>query len=105
MQTLDLDIIGTHLQIRIDTPHSCDEVFSDICIRLGDFEKKYSRFIDGNWLDDLNVHRSAILDSDGKKMLTYMLDIARRTDGYFDPTIGKRLTELGYGRKMVNDTW
>lgn len=33
-------------------------------------------------------------------MLTYMLDIAERTHGYFDPTIGKRLTELGYGKKL-----
>jgi thiamine biosynthesis lipoprotein ApbE len=31
-------------------------------------------------------------------MLSKMLEIARKTDGYFDPTIGKRLTELGYGK-------
>lgn len=30
-------------------------------------------------------------------MLLFMLDISRKTDGYFDPTVGKRLTELGYG--------
>ena len=29
-------------------------------------------------------------------MLEYMLDLAMKTDGYFDPTVGKRLTELGY---------
>jgi thiamine biosynthesis lipoprotein ApbE len=29
-------------------------------------------------------------------MLKFMLEIAEKTDGYFDPTVGKRLTELGY---------
>jgi hypothetical protein len=27
-----------------------------------------------------------------------MLELATKTDGYFDPTVGKRLTELGYGK-------
>lgn len=44
-----------------------------------------------------------MLDIDAKTMLTYMLEVARKTDGYFDPTVGKRLTELGYGKKMAND--
>jgi len=30
-------------------------------------------------------------------MLTCALDVAQATDGYFDPTVGKRLRELGYG--------
>jgi thiamine biosynthesis lipoprotein ApbE len=29
-------------------------------------------------------------------MLTYAFDVAKKTDGYFDPTVGKRLVELGY---------
>jgi thiamine biosynthesis lipoprotein ApbE len=28
-----------------------------------------------------------------------------KTDGYFDPTVGKRLTELGYGKSMKNEEW
>lgn len=35
-------------------------------------------------------------------MLTYMLELARKTGGYFDPTIGKRLTELGYGKAFFS---
>lgn len=31
-------------------------------------------------------------------MLSFALDMAHKTDGYFDPTVGKKLTELGYGR-------
>ncbi len=99
MQILDLDIIGTHLTISIDTPHTCDEVFSDIRVRLEDFELRYSRFISNNWLDMLNKNRTGVLDIDGKKMLEYMIKVAWQTDGYFDPTVGKQLTELGYGKK------
>jgi FAD:protein FMN transferase len=101
MQIIDLDVIGTHLQISIDTPHSCDEVFSDIHIRLQDFEQKYSRFIEWNWLHMLNTSRRWTLDLDGKNMLFHMLEIAQMTDGYFDPTVGKRLTELGYGNREL----
>ena len=77
-------------------------VFHDIESRLRDFEAKYSRFLEGNWLHDLNRNRRAIFDSDGMSMLSFMLDIARATDGYFDPTVGKRLTELGYGKPITN---
>ncbi len=35
-------------------------------------------------------------------MLTSMLRIAHGTHGYFDPTIGKRLTELGYGDPTIS---
>jgi FAD:protein FMN transferase len=101
MQVLDLDIIGTHLQISIDTPHSCDEVFSDIRIRLQDFEQKYSRFIEWNWLYSLNKNRTEEVSIDAKKMLQYMLQVARDTDWYFDPTVGKRLTELWYGNRKL----
>ncbi len=34
-------------------------------------------------------------------MLSYALEVAKKTDGYFDPTIGKRLTELGYGNPKM----
>ncbi len=30
-------------------------------------------------------------------MIIFALDLAHKTRGYFDPTVGKRLTELGYG--------
>jgi FAD:protein FMN transferase len=96
MQIFDFDTIGTHLRVHIDTISSQDEIFSTIRERLVSFEEKYSRFLEGNWLHILNRERRWILDEDGKKMLECMLDISRNTQGYFDPTVGKRLTELGY---------
>lgn len=101
MQKYSFDIIGTHLDIFIDTDNSIVGLSQEIEHRLTQFEEKYSRFISGNWLNILNLERSWILDTDGKNMLVKMLDIARYTDGYFDPTIGKRLTELGYGKKEL----
>lgn len=32
-------------------------------------------------------------------MLSFALEVAQKTDGYFDPTIGKRLRDLGYGNQ------
>ena len=94
MQQFDFDIIGTHLDLRIDTTEDCILLFRQIEARLRDFESKYSRFIEGNWLDTLNKNKTGTLDTDGRKMLEFMLDISRQTDGYFDPTVGKRLSEL-----------
>jgi thiamine biosynthesis lipoprotein ApbE len=34
-------------------------------------------------------------------MIEYAIEVAKNTNGYFDPTIGKRLTELGYGNKNI----
>jgi thiamine biosynthesis lipoprotein ApbE len=98
MQKDSWDIIGTHISIEIDTCSDCSILFLAIRERLAKFELKYSRFIEGNWLDTLNKTRYAILDEDGSAMLSFALETAERTDGYFDPTIAGRLSSLGYGR-------
>ena len=67
---------------------------SDFQSKLHNFEQTFSRFIEGNWLYNLNKNRTGTLDADGQIMLNKMLEIARNSNGYFDPTIGKRLTEL-----------
>lgn len=99
MQKYSLDVIGTHLDIYIDTTEDTSSIFENIGIRLQNFEKKYSRFLEGNWLSDINMTRQGILDIDARNMIEYALIVAQSTNGYFDPTIGKRLTELGYGRQ------
>jgi thiamine biosynthesis lipoprotein ApbE len=38
-------------------------------------------------------------------MLSYMLELATKTDGYFDPTVSKRLAELGYGNNNGYNFW
>ncbi len=111
MQKYGFDIIGTHLDILFDTDVDTREISRALGERLALFEARFSRFLEWNWLYELNEKRSAILDTDAKTMLTYMLEVARKTDGYFDPTVGKRLTELGYGKTLresnfsVISTW
>lgn len=101
MHEFHLDTIGTHLRICIDTSSPIGEDFSLIQKRLRVFEQTFSRFIPDNWLADLNMSRHGILDIDGEIMLGTMLHLARKSDGYFDPTIGKRLRELGYANSAV----
>jgi hypothetical protein len=79
MQTDSFDTIGTHITIYIDILYDCDTLFSDIRERLSRFEERYSRFISGNWLDDLNRDRHGILDTDGDIMLSAALNIAEKT--------------------------
>lgn len=99
MQVFSFEIIWTHLSVTLDEEINCDAVFESIKNRLRDFEIKFSRFLEGNWLFNINTNRRWILDTDGKNMLLFALDVAEKTDGYFDPTIGKRLTELWYGNQ------
>lgn len=46
MQKYSLDVIGTHLDIYIDTTEEISILFESIRNRLQDFEKKYSRFLE-----------------------------------------------------------
>ncbi len=101
MQVFELDCIGTHLQLIVDTSSSCDEDFSHIRSYILDFESRYSRFVADNWLNILNKQRIWSLPKDAKNMIEYAIEVAKNTNGYFDPTIGKRLTELGYGNKNI----
>ena len=89
MQKFEHLSIGTKLFLQINSSDDFSERFSEIVAFLDDFED--------NWLYQLNQRGENILDEHAEKMIFFMQKIARETDGYFDPTIGKRLTELGYG--------
>ena len=80
MQRYSLDIIGTHLEISLHTEKDLESIFRTLEKRLIDFEARFSRFISANWLYILNRDRRGLLDTDGKNMLSSMLDIAKRTD-------------------------
>ena len=97
MQKFERLSIGTKLFLQINSSDDFSERFSEIVAFLDDFDDQYSRFKKDNWLYQLNQRGENILDEHTEKMIFFMQKIARETDGYFDPTIGKRLTELGYG--------
>jgi thiamine biosynthesis lipoprotein len=111
MQEFHLDVIGTHIRIVIDESLPIGEDFSHIQKRLQEFDARYSRFISGNWIHRLNRDRRNTLDDDARKMLDSSLELARVSDGYFDPTIGKKLAELGYKNPeldnvgIIKNTW
>lgn len=79
VQIFELDTLGTRLQIRIDSLHPCEGVFSEVKSMLLAFDHTFSRFIPGNWLDELNKNRGGILDEDGRIMLEFSLEMAHRT--------------------------
>jgi FAD:protein FMN transferase len=96
-----IDTIGTHLDIySLSWNEKQKKILQEqIWGLLYRFEKKYSRFIRGNWLDDVNISRSWTLDDDGMYMIKIALQVARATHGYFDPTITGQLSSLWYGRE------
>lgn len=96
MQKFAKDSIGTKLEISFRTNENLSHIFNEIDIFLTEFEKKFSRFIEYNWLYNLNKTKSANLDNLSYKILKMMQKLSSETSWYFDPTIGKRLTELGY---------
>lgn len=102
MQKYALDVIWTHLDIYVDITEDISSLFENIGNRLQDFEQKYSRFLEKNWLSELNITRRGKFDIDARNMIEYALNVAKNTNGYFDPTIGKRLTELGYGNIKIS---
>ena len=97
IQKFEHSSIGTKLFLQINSSDDFSEKFSEIIAFLDAFDNKYSRFKKDNWLYTLNQSGQNLLDEHTEKMIFFMQKIARETDGYFDPTIGKRLSELGYG--------
>jgi len=102
IQVFELDTLGTRLKIQIDSLSSCEGVFSEVQTAMYTFDQKYSRFIPGNWLDEFNRSGGGeIEEEEGRIMLEFALELARRTGGIFDPVIGARLTKLGYGSRAT----
>ena len=101
MQKFSYNSIGTTLSIHIESSKNLSHLFDEIVIFLDFFEKKFSRFIPDNWLFHLNKNKTAKLDIHAFSMLETIQKLARETQWYFDPTIGKRLQELGYGNQEI----
>lgn len=101
MQKFQKNSIGTTLFLEIQTTENCEKIFSEISSFLDFFDARFSRFKKNNWLFDFNQKKVAELDEHSRNMILFMQNIARESDGYFDPTIGKRLTELGYGNQEI----
>lgn len=102
MQIFEHSTIWTHLKIFVKTNINIDDIFDEIRIFLDDFNNNYSRFIENNWLFSLNKNKKAYFISEHEKnMLYFMLELSNQTNWFFDPTIWKRLRELGYWNQKI----
>lgn len=101
---------GTLLTIDIvadqDPTLAVQECFS-VCEK---FEQRYSRFIPWNWLDQININGGVpvLLDEESALLVTYLLDLAKKTWWKFDPTITNTLESYGYNNTysfLPKKTW
>lgn len=70
----------------------------DECFQMvDDFEAKYSRFIHGNTLHNINIHKSATLPKEIISLLQLCLKVSKLTHGCFDITVQPVLENSGYG--------
>lgn len=84
--------------LRIDVASSSDAttVLQDCFSYCQQFEQRYSRFIPGNWLDQLNRNKQAECDEEWLAMIRYALQAANETNGIFDFTIISALEARWY---------
>jgi thiamine biosynthesis lipoprotein len=82
---------GTEWWLACDVPHVLARAES--VVRMG--EQKLSRFLPDSSLSRLNRLRQ-VEDATLAEVVRAALDVRDRTAGAFDPTLGARLSELGY---------
>lgn len=92
---------GSVLTIDITSGNDPMHLVQDCFLLCDVFEQRYSRFISGNWLDSINrIHDTPIpLDDEAEMLIRFALDIAKKTDGLFDPTISPILESYGYDKE------
>ena len=90
------DAFGSRLEI-ILSHDSNDSGISESFSIVEDFEKKYSRFKQGNVLTKINNKKQAVLDPEISSLLHLCLKVSKLTQGSFDITLLPVLENLGYG--------
>lgn len=91
------DCFGSSLHITISSWEDISQLVQE-CFKMVDlFEQKYSRFIDGNFLSELNKNKSSQIDAEFLSILKLCLKVSKLTKGYFDITLLPVLENLGYG--------
>lgn len=66
--------------------------------KITSFEKKYSRFITGNYLYNLNLSWTSHIDDEFKTLFGLCQKVYVESHGYFDITILPTLEKLWYGK-------
>ena len=88
---------GSRLHISVSSEEDISLEIEKCFSMVDQFEQKYSRFIQGNFLSKLNREKSAHIDSEFESLLKLSLKVSQLSQWYFDITLLPILENLGYG--------
>lgn len=94
--------LGTHWQIIVDDEILPDSLENEILNQATTFEKKYSRFLPDSEVSQINLQGSGEyqVSEELAQILKFGIDLSENSQGYFNPAIGKILTEYGYDKDL-----
>ncbi len=96
IQTYECKVMSTHLLIKARAPR---ELLAEAAQIVHDLEEKLSAYRNTSELSKINQHAGVYpveCSSDTREVLEIALEIAKASEGRFDPTIGV-LSQGGYG--------
>ncbi len=96
MKKYSLEALWTLLEIYIDSKSAHEDIIRECFLRVEKFEQKYSRFISGNFLSELNHTKKAVLDEELKYLLKISLEVHEISKWVFDITLLPLLENDGY---------
>lgn len=90
------ELCGSRLEILIHQEWEFSDLIQE-CFKIWEmFEKKYSRFIEWNYLYNLNKNKESLIDEEFLSIIKLCSKVSDITDWYFDITIQPILEELWY---------
>lgn len=92
--------MGTDAQIVV--PADQGEILENAILRLADLERRWSRFLPGSEVSQLNSHPGVpvIVSDETFDLIALAMDAWQKTDGRFDPTVHDILVTHGYDRSF-----
>ena len=88
---------GSRLDIIVSSANDFWTLIQKSFTMADEFEQKYSRFIDGNFLSRLNSSKASEIDSEFASILKLCQKVSKLSQWYFDITLLPVLENLGYG--------
>lgn len=90
------NLLWTKLIITINSQNIDEDIIYSCFETIKDFEKKYSRFIENNYLDKLNTNKSSQANWELLSLIKLAQKVSKLTDWYFDITVLPLLENLWY---------
>src|SRR6185369_5978618 len=96
------ELLGSHLRVTFeDEQIRGEQLLNSIWEKLQTFQRKYSRFISGNYLEKINNRLGEWQDIDEETYgyIDHVLDLQERFGLNFSLAVKKQLEHLGYDSK------